>query len=116
MGRRLYVGNLSYQTTEEQLAQFFGQDGRRVESVRLMTDRDTGQPRGFAFVEMSTDVEAREAIAAFDGADLDGRRLRVDEAQERQPREGGGGFGGRRSSGGGGGGGGRERGRQESGW
>ena len=110
MGRRLYVGNLPYSATEDQLTEMFSRAGK-VDSVRVMTDRDTGRPRGFAFVEMSTDEEAREAVAAFDGADLDGRRLRVDEAQERQPRQSGG-PGGRRGAGGGG----REAGRREASW
>ncbi|HZS38378.1 MAG TPA: RNA-binding protein [Polyangia bacterium] len=100
-GTRLYVGNLSYQTNEQTLRSAFEQDGRKVVEVKIVTDRDTGQPRGFAFVEMSSPAEAQAAMAAWDGQSLDGRTLKVNEAQERQ---GGGGGGGR-----GGGGGGRGR-------
>lgn len=105
MGKRLYVGNLSFQTTEHSLEDAFGQDGRKVASVSIMLDRDTGRSRGFAFVEMESDEDAQAAIKAMDGQDVDGRALRVNEAEERKPRSGGGGggFGG----GGGGGGGGR---------
>jgi RNA recognition motif-containing protein len=105
MSRRLYVGNLSYDTTEEALMQAFAEGGRQVASVRIMTDRETGRSRGFAFVEMASDSDAAAAIEAMNGAQLDGRTLRVNEAEERAPRRGGGGggFGG----GGGGGGGGR---------
>lgn len=106
MGRRLFVGNLSWDTQEDDLIQAFEQDDRKVESARIMTDRDTGRPRGFAFVEMATDEDAQAAIQAMDGVELDGRQIRVNEAEERQQRGGGGGGGGRR---GGGGGGGRDR-------
>jgi len=105
MGKRLYVGNLSFQTLEDDLIKAFEQDGRRVESARIMVDRETGRPRGFAFVEMASDADAQAAIQAMNGADLDGRPLKVNEAQERAPRTGGGG-GGRGGFGGGGGGGG----------
>ena len=94
MGTRLYVGNLSYDSNEDSIAAAFGQDGRTVSSVHVMTDRDTGRPRGFAFVEMANEADAQAAIAAMDGTDLDGRSLRVNEAQERAPRGGGGGGGG----------------------
>ena len=104
MGKRLYVGNLSFQTLEDDLIKAFEQDGRRVESARIMVDRETGRPRGFAFVEMASDADAQAAIQAMNGADLDGRPLKVNEAQERAPRTGGGG-GGRGGFGGGGGGG-----------
>ena len=107
MGKRLYVGNLSYDTTEDDLRAAFGADGRSVTDVHIVADRDTGRPRGFAFVEMATDQEAQAAIEAMDGADLDGRNLKVNEAQERQSggRGGGGGGGGGRGGYGGGGGG-----------
>jgi RNA recognition motif-containing protein len=105
MGKRLYVGNLSFSTTEAALQDAFAQDGRQVASVSVMLDRDTGRSRGFAFVEMATEADAQAAIKAMNGAQIDGRALRVNEAEERKPRSGGGGggFGG----GGGGGGGGR---------
>jgi RNA recognition motif-containing protein len=103
MGTRLYVGNLSFQTTEDSLRAAFEGDGRQVTDVKIMLDRDTGRSRGFAFVEMASEQDAQSAIQAMNGADVDGRPLRVNEAQPRQ--EGGrGGFGG---GGGGGGGGGR---------
>ncbi len=124
MGKRLYVGNLSFQTTEDSLAAAFGADGRQVASCSVMLDRDTGRSRGFAFVEMANDNDAAAAIQAMNGAQLDGRALRVNEAEERKPRSGGGGgggyggggggggrggYGGDRRGGGGGGGGGRDR-------
>jgi cold-inducible RNA-binding protein len=102
MGKRLYVGNLSYDTTEDDLRAAFGQDGRSVTDVHIVSDRETGRPRGFAFVEMSTDQEAEAAIQAMDGADLDGRNLKVNEARERQAGGGGGGGGGYGGGGGGG--------------
>ena len=111
MGKRLYVGNLSWDTNEETLRLTFGADGRTVTDAHIVTDRDSGRPRGFAFVEMSNDQEAQDAIASLDGTELDGRNIRVNEAQERQPRGGGGGGGrgggGGYGGGGGGGGGGR---------
>jgi RNA recognition motif-containing protein len=99
MGKRLYVGNLPYDTSEAGLKEAFGQDGRQVASVHLVMDRETGRPRGFAFVEMANDEDARKAIALMDGAEFGGRRLRVNEAEERRgpPARGGGGFGGPRS-------------------
>src|SRR5262245_21268097 len=103
-GARLYVGNLSYQTTQDALRAAFEQDGRTVVEVKIVTDPDTGQPRGFAFVEMSSPAEAQAAIAGMDGQQLGGRTLRVNEAQERS---GGGGGGGRGGGGRGGGRGGR---------
>ena len=93
MGVRLYVGNLSFDSTEDSLAEAFGQDSRKVTSVSIVTDRDTGDSRGFGFVEMANDADAQAAIKAMDGAQLDGRTLRVNEAQERQSRGGGGGGG-----------------------
>jgi RNA recognition motif-containing protein len=91
MTKRLYVGNLSFDTSEDALRSAFGQDGRKVDSASIVTDRDTGRPRGFAFVEMENEADASAAIAALDGTDLDGRTLKVNEARERQPRGGGGG-------------------------
>ena len=91
-GTRLYVGNVSYQTTEASLREVFEQEGRRVSEVKIVTDRETGQPRGFAFVEMASPADAEAAIAALNGGDLDGRSLKVSEAQERS--RGGGGRGG----------------------
>jgi RNA recognition motif-containing protein len=112
MGTRLYVGNLSFQTTEDVLRAAFEGDGRQVTDVKIMLDRDTGRSRGFAFVEMANDQDAQSAIQAMNGADVDGRPLRVNEAQPRQEGGGGrggfgGGGGGRGGYGGGGGGGGR---------
>lgn len=111
MGKRLFVGNLAFSTTEGTLESLFAQDGRKVESVSVVQDRDTGRSRGFAFVEMSNDADAKAAIAALDGKQVDGRAVRVNEAEERKPRSGGGGGGGGGYGGDrrGGGGGGRER-------
>ncbi|HJZ85181.1 MAG TPA: RNA-binding protein [Polyangia bacterium] len=95
MGTKLYVGNLSYNTTEETLRTAFEADGRQVREVAIITDRMTGQPRGFAFVEMGSPADAQAAIAALDGRELDGRTLRVSEARERSGGGGGGGGGGR---------------------
>lgn len=103
MGKRLYVGNLSYDTTDDTLRAAFAEDGRTVTDVHVMMDRDTGRPRGFGFVEMGTEEDAQSAIQALDGVNLDGRNLRVNEAQERKPRAGGGGGGGGGRGGGGGG-------------
>lgn len=100
MGSRIYVGNLSYNTSETELRSAFGAYGE-VREAKIVTDRETGQPRGFAFVEMSSDSEAQAAISALHGANLGGRTLTVNEAQER-PRGGGGG-GGPRGGGFGGG-------------
>ena len=100
MGKRLYVGNLSWDTSEDTLRLAFEEGGRTVSDCHIVSDRETGRPRGFAFVEMGTEQEAQDAIEAMDGVNLDGRQLRVNEAQERQNRGGGG-------RGGGGGGGGR---------
>jgi cold-inducible RNA-binding protein len=102
MGRRLYVGNLSFNTTELELREVFSQHGT-VAETKMVMDRETGRPRGFAFVEMGSDQEAKQAIDQLNGRELGGRALTVNEAQERS---GGGGGGGR---GGGGGGGGRGR-------
>lgn len=108
MQARLYVGNLPYHTTEDALRAHFERAGGQVTRVQILVDRETGRPRGFAFVEMATPEQAGAAIGALDGQPLDGRPLRVTEAR---PREGGGGFrggggAGYRSGGGGYGGGG----------
>jgi len=103
MGRKLYVGNLSYGVTQESLQEAFGACGE-VDSVNLITDRDTGQSKGFGFVEMSTDSEAQKAIQELNGTSLDGRDIKVNEAK---PKTQGGGRGGYGGGGGGGGGGGR---------
>jgi hypothetical protein len=105
MGNRLYVGNLAFQTSEDVIRDVFTESGE-VTDVKLVIDRDTGRSRGFAFVTMSTDEAAQKAISELDGATLDGRPLRVNEAEERNQRSGGGGGGGGRGFGGGGGGGG----------
>ena len=102
MRTRLYVGNLSFNTSEDTLRAAFEQGGRKVVEVRLVTDRETGQPRGFGFVEMGSAEEAQAAMSEWDGQQLDGRTLKVNEAQERTG--GGGGGGGTRGGGGGGGG------------
>ena len=93
MGKRLYVGNLSFDSNEDSIRAAFSASGT-VADVHVMTDRDTGRPRGFGFVEMGSDAEAQAAIEAMDGANLDGREIKVNEAKERQPRSGGGGGGG----------------------
>lgn len=95
MGNRLYVGNLPYTTTEEELRDVFSADGRTVTEVAIMMDRETGRPRGFAFVTMGSAADAQAAISALDGQVVGGRTLKVNEAQERTPRGGGGGGGGR---------------------
>jgi cold-inducible RNA-binding protein len=107
MSMKLYVGNLSFGTTEDDLHRLFSQVGT-VDSATMVTDRDTGRSRGFAFVEMSSKSEGDAAIAKFNGAELDGRSLTVNEAKPRENRSGGFGGGGR---GGGFGGGGRGGGR-----
>ena len=102
MTKKLYVGNLSFQTTEDDLSNLFEQAGS-VESVRIITDRDTGRSRGFGFVEMG-DEDAEKAINQYNGTDLDGRALTVNEARPQTNRGGGGGGGGGGRGGGGGGG------------
>ena len=104
MGNRLYVGNLSFQATSESVRAAFAALGE-VTDVHLVTDRESGQSRGFAFVTMGSAQEAQNAIQQMNGAMLDGRALRVNEAEERQSRGGGGGGGGGGGYGGGGGGG-----------
>jgi RNA recognition motif-containing protein len=93
--KKIFVGNLSFRTTEEELRSLFAAHGT-VESVSIVTDRDTGQPKGFGFVEMADDREAERAIAALNGRDLDGRGLNVNEARPKTDR----GFGGGNRGGG----------------
>jgi RNA recognition motif-containing protein len=105
MGTRLYVGNLPFSADEEQVRELFSQKGRNVTEVRLVTDRDTGRPRGFGFVEMGSSEEADAAIRDLNGTDFGGRSLTVNEARERTSGGGGrGGFGGGGGYGGGRGG------------
>jgi cold-inducible RNA-binding protein len=113
VGRKLYVGNLSYNTNEPDLEQLFGQYGT-VESVQVMRDAATGRARGFGFVEMSSDSEAQQAATSLNDTEFAGRTIQVNEARPKPPRSGGGGGGphgggggGFRRNGGGGGGGGR---------
>lgn len=118
MEKKIYVGGLSYSTTEQTLYEMFARIGN-VESVKIITDRDTGRSKGFAFVEMASGEEAQSAIDKYNGTELDGRRLLVNQAKPQAPRSGsrssssgggGGGGGGRSSWGGNGGGGGGGRG------
>ncbi len=100
MGSKIYVGGLPYSATEQQLSDLFAAHGA-VASARIITDKFTGQSRGFGFVEMSSDSEAQAAITALNGSDMGGRTLTVNEARPQEPRTGGG--GGRGGFGGGGG-------------
>src|SRR2546423_6439130 len=103
MSTKLYIGNLAFQTTSQELQELFAQAGT-VESASVVEDRMTGRSRGFAFVEMSTKEEATAAIDQFNGKELGGRALKVNEAKPRENRAGGGGgrgFGGNRGGGGG---------------
>jgi len=109
MGTRLYVGNLPFSADEDQIRELFAQGGRAVTEVKLVTERDTGRPRGFGFVEMANSEDADNAIRDLNGRDFGGRTLTVNEARERSSGGGGGGFGGG-GYGGAGGGGGRGRG------
>jgi RNA recognition motif-containing protein len=96
MGTRLYVGNLPYSADEDSIKAFFeGGGGRHVTQVKIVTDRDTGRPRGFAFVEMNDENQARSAIEELNGRDFGGRTIVVNEAREPQRGGGGGGRGGR---------------------
>jgi RNA recognition motif-containing protein len=107
MGRKLYVGNLTYETTGSDLQRLFEAHGT-VQSAEVIADRETGRSKGFGFVEMGSDAEAQAAIQALNGQDLNGRQLTVNEAKPREDRGGGGGGrGGYGGGGGGGGGGGR---------
>ena len=103
MGKKLYVGNLSYAVDSSELEQLFGQHGTVV-SAQIINDRDTGRSKGFGFVEMGSDDEAQAAITALNGQEHNGRALTVNEARPREDRGGGGGGGGRGFGGGGGGG------------
>lgn len=103
MAMKLYVGNLSFQTTSEDLQQLFAQAGT-VESATVVEDRDTGRSRGFGFVEMASKEEGEKAIEQFNGTDMNGRNLTVNEARPREDRGNRGGGGGRGGYGGGGGG------------
>ena len=94
MGTRLFVGNLNFATTEPDLRSHFEQAGFDVSQVTIVTDRETGRPRGFGFVEVGNDDQCRSAIDQLDGQDLDGRPLRINEARERERGGGGGGGGG----------------------
>jgi cold-inducible RNA-binding protein len=105
MGMRLYVGNLSYNVTEQELREVFAEGGRNVVEVKVVLDRDTGRPRGFAFVEMGNDADAGAAIEQLTGRQIQGRPINVSEARERAPRSGGGGYSAGAGYGGGGGGG-----------
>ncbi|MDE2180039.1 MAG: RNA-binding protein [candidate division NC10 bacterium] len=93
MGTRVYVGNLPFDTDASAIRALFEEGGRRVADVKIITDRDTGRPRGFAFVEMENESDAQAAIQALNGRDVGGRPLTVNEAKEQAPRRGGGGGG-----------------------
>ena len=109
--KNIFVGNLIFSATEDSVRQLFAQYGN-VDRVSIVTDRDSGQPRGFGFVEMGTNSEGDAAINALNGYELDGRALNVNEARPKEQRSGGGGGGGRGGYGGGGGG----RGGQSNRW
>ncbi len=119
MGKKLYVGNLSYRVSSSDLEQMFSQYGS-VQSAEVISDRETGRSKGFGFVEMESDSEARAAIDAMHDREHDGRRLTVNEARPREPRGfgggGGGGWGGGGGGGWGGGGGGGGRGGRSGGY
>ncbi|AMV37600.1 RNA recognition motif domain-containing protein [Planctomyces sp. SH-PL62] len=104
MGKKLYVGNLTYNVNESDLETLFSQFGT-VQSAQVIVDRDTNRSKGFAFVEMGSDAEAQAAIQGLNDRDHDGRNLTVNEAKPREPRSGGGGYGGGGGGGYGGGGG-----------
>ena len=104
MGKKLYVGNLTYGVSDSDLEQLFSQFGT-VQSAQVIQDRDTGRSKGFGFVEMDTEAQAQAAIDGLHDREHDGRRLTVNEAKPREERGGGGGYGGGGRSGGGGGGG-----------
>jgi len=114
MGTKLYVGNLSFNTTENELQELFAQAGA-VQEVTLMQDKFTGKSRGFAFITMGSEEDAQNAISKFNGQTIEGRPLTVNEARPREPRPPGGG-GGRGYGGGGGGYGGRREGGQRRGY
>lgn len=102
MGKKIYVGNLSFSVDSNQLTDLFSEFGT-VSSANVITDRDTGRSKGFAFVEMSADSEAQAAIQKLNGTDLSGRAMNISEAKPQEPRTGGGGGGSRGGFGGGGG-------------
>ncbi|MFH1549414.1 MAG: RNA-binding protein [Planctomycetota bacterium] len=104
----IFVGNMSFSITEEALRALFEEHGE-VTSAKIVTDRETGRPRGFGFVEMPNDEEAKAAMSALDSKDIDGRALKVNEARPKTDRGGGGGGGGRGGPSRGGGGGSRNR-------
>ncbi len=108
MGKKLYVGNLSYDVSSSDLEALLSPHGT-IQSAEVIMDRSTGRSKGFGFVEMNSDAEAQAAIAALDGQDQGGRAIKVNEAKPREPRSGGGGGGGGYGGGGGGGGGGGRR-------
>jgi len=108
MGKKLYIGNLSYDVSSSDLEALLTPHGT-VQSAEVITDRSTGQSKGFGFVEMGSDAEAQAAITALNGQEQGGRALTVNEAKPREPRSGGGGYGGGGGRGGGGGGGRRDR-------
>ncbi len=97
MGKRLYVGNLPYSVTDEKLSEMFSQHGT-VESARVITDKYSGRSKGFGFVEMTTDDEARVAIEKINGQEIEGRKLNVNEARPQEERAPGGGGGGDRNN------------------
>lgn len=101
MGKKIYVGNLSFSVNEEQLSTAFGQFGA-VDSAKVVTDRETGRSKGFGFVEMPVDSEADQAIEKLNGTDLNGRNINVSEARPQENKPRGRGFGGPRGGGGGG--------------
>jgi RNA recognition motif-containing protein len=103
MSSKVFVGNLDFNTTRDEVQSLFSQIGQ-IKDVFLPTDRESGRPRGFAFVEFTNDEDAAKAIERFNGYEFSGRALRVNAAEDRPKREGGGGGGGRRPFGGGGGG------------
>ena len=109
MSKNLYVGNLPFTADENSIRELFSTSGRAVTEVKLVTDRDTGRPRGFGFVEMGSSDDADGAIRDLNGRDFGGRPLTVNEAKERSSGGGGGGFGGGGGGGFGGGGGRRNR-------
>lgn len=90
MGKKLYVGNLSFTVSSDRLTEMFSEVGA-VDSVNIITDRDTGRSKGFAFVEMSSDSEAQSAIEKLNGMDCEGRAMNISEAKPQEPRSGGGG-------------------------
>jgi len=103
--KKLYVGNLPFQASEEEIQALFSESGVRADAVSLIRDRFSGQPRGFGFVEIADDGEAEKAVAALNGKDFKGRKIVVNEARPQREGGGGGGGGGRGGHGGGGGGG-----------